>query len=108
MKRLIAALLCIAMVAALSLPVLAAEATPANKFDQMTDEEIWMFVLIVIGVGAAIGLITILVMRSGMKTAVFQRGAREYIDHGTYQLHTCRDIYLYSNTTRVRRNTDND
>ena len=108
MKKVIIILLCVVMVVSLSVPAFAAESSATSKFEYMTDEQILMFIVIVLGVGLIVGLITILVMRSGMKTAVFQHGAREYIDQGTYELHTCRDIYLYSTTHRVRRSNNND
>lgn len=63
-------------------------------------------VLIALVIGALAGFITITVMKSGMKTAVFQHGARDYVVSGTYQIRAQRDIYLYSNLTRVRRSSD--
>lgn len=65
-----------------------------------------MMIVISLGVGALVGLITILVMKSGMKTAVYQHGARDYITPGSYHVNRHRDIYLYSRTTRVRRSSD--
>ena len=108
MKKIIIIILCIAMAASLGITAFAAENDLAAKFENMTEEEMIVFVAIVVGVGLTVGLITILVMRSGMKTAVFQRGAVQYIDQGSYELRTCRDIYLYSTTRRVRRSNDND
>lgn len=63
-------------------------------------------ILLALGVGAVAGFVTITVMKSGMKTSVFQRGAKNYVVSGTYQLRNQRDIYLYSNVTKVRRSSD--
>ena len=65
-----------------------------------------LMILISVGVGALVGLITILIMKSGMKTAVYQHGARDYMIPGSYRVLRERDIYLYSHTTRVRRSND--
>lgn len=69
-------------------------------------ENVFANVLICLIVGALAGLITILVMRSGMKTAVFQHGARDYMIPDSYQLRQQRDIFLYSHVTKVRRSSD--
>ena len=71
-----------------------------------TESDILVLVLICLGVGALAGLITILVMRSGMKTAVMQHGAKDYIVPGSYQLRKQRDIFLYSHVSKVRRSSD--
>lgn len=60
-----------------------------------------LFVSLAIGIIAA--GITISVMKSGMKTAKPQRNAQSYVKQNSFQLSGQRDIYLYSNTTRVRK-----
>lgn len=65
-----------------------------------------MMIVISLGVGVLVGLITIFVMKSGMKTAVYQHGAQDYLTPGSYHVNRHRDIYLYSRTTRVRRSSD--
>lgn len=56
-----------------------------------------------LGIGAVAAFITILVMRSKMNTVRPQCGAKNYMQQDSYNLTFHRDIYLYSNTTRVRR-----
>ena len=59
--------------------------------------------LIAVGVGLLAALITILVMRSTMNTAKKQREALNYQKEGSYHLHTQRDMFLYSRTSRTRK-----
>ena len=73
---------------------------------ETTPDEILITVLVVLGIGALVGFITISIMKKGMKTAVFQRGAQNYIKNGTFKLLANRDIFLYSHVTRVRRSND--
>lgn len=54
-------------------------------------------------IGLAAGGITILIMRSTMNTKRSQRGASGYLKEGSWNLHTFRDLYLYSNVTKTRR-----
>lgn len=70
------------------------------------ESDLWIYVAIALGVGLLVGFITISVMKSGMKTSVFQHGAHSYIRNGTYRIRQQRDIYLYSTTTRIRRSSD--
>ena len=61
--------------------------------------------LLSLGIGAVVGGIAILVMRSGMHTAKSQSGASSYTKKGLeVSLH--QDMFLYSHTRRVRRDTD--
>lgn len=64
-------------------------------------------IAISLGVGALVALIVLLVMRSRMNTARAQRGAASYIKPGSYDLYRCQDFYLYSRTTRVRKQDNN-
>jgi len=68
--------------------------------------EIAIYVLIAVGIGLLVGFITIMVMKSAMKTAVFQHGAKEYVVNGSYKLHSNRDIFLYSHISKVRRSSN--
>ena len=58
-------------------------------------------------IGAAAGGITLLVMRGTMKTAKEQHGAENYMIESSYDLFQCRDIFLYSRTTKVRKPDNN-
>lgn len=64
-------------------------------------------VLISVGIGAVVALIVILIMRSGMKTAKRQYSAGNYLINDSFHLEIHRDVYLYSNVTRTRRESSN-
>ena len=59
-----------------------------------------------IGCGLLIGLITVLVMKSGMKTTRAETMANNYIRQGSFKLTNSRDIFLYSQVTRTKRTSD--
>ena len=54
-------------------------------------------------IGLAVGGITIAIMRSSMKTARLQRSAAVYLKKDTYRLTGHRDMFLYSNVSKVRK-----
>ena len=60
-----------------------------------------------LGIGALVAAIVLAVMRGKMNSARAQHGAAQYMQQGSYRLTTQRDVYLYSNTTRVRRSDNN-
>lgn len=60
-----------------------------------------------IGIGFVAALITILIMRSTMNTAKPQRAAVDYVKNGSYHLNIQRDIFLYSRTSRTRKQQNN-
>ncbi|MBQ7415790.1 MAG: TPM domain-containing protein [Oscillospiraceae bacterium] len=64
---------------------------------------IFQRIIISLVIGAIAGGITILVMRSKMKTVRRQSAAVDYVKQGSYYLRDQRDIYLYSRTSRVRK-----
>lgn len=60
---------------------------------------------LVCGVIAAIG--AVLIMRACMNTKLPQRSAAVYLKPGSYHLTSQRDIFLYSNVSKVRRQQHN-
>lgn len=56
-------------------------------------------------IGAAIAAIVVLIMRSSMNTKRPQRSAGDYLDRGSFHLRRHQDIFLYSQVSRVRRQT---
>lgn len=54
-------------------------------------------------IGIAVGGAAVLIMRSTMNTKRSQRGADSYLKDGSWNLNTYRDIFLYSNVTKTRR-----
>lgn len=59
--------------------------------------------LVALLIGAAVGGIALLIMRSGMNTAKAQSGAQSYLKQGTYHLYRQQDIFLYSHVSKIRR-----
>lgn len=59
--------------------------------------------LIALMIGIAAGLITILVMRLSMNTKRPQRSAAVYLNKNSYRVTEHRDLFLYSNVSKVRR-----
>lgn len=53
-------------------------------------------------IGAVIAGITVFIMVRSMHSARPKRSAAEYVDRNTFRLHTQRDFYLYSTTTRTK------
>jgi uncharacterized protein len=54
-------------------------------------------------VGLVAGAFTVAFLRSGMKTFKPQRGAQSYVKQGSFALTKQKDTFLYTNTTRVRK-----
>lgn len=63
--------------------------------------------LIALIIGAVIAGIALFIMRRKMNTARAQHGAGSYMKDGSYDLYRCRDIYLYSRTSRIRKAENN-
>ena len=68
----------------------------------------WTVVLICVGIGLLIGLITVLVMRAQLKSVRPQNAAMSYVIPGSFHLRHSRDIFLYRNVTRTARPKNNN
>ena len=64
-------------------------------------------VIISLVIGAVVGGVALIIMRSNMNTAKQQYGAGSYMCDGSYDLFRCHDIYLYSRTSKVRKPQNN-
>lgn len=64
---------------------------------------ILLITVVALSVGALAGWITITAMKSSMKTTKAQTGAANYVESGSYQLLNKRDIFLYSNTSKIKK-----
>lgn len=78
--------------------------TPGEEMDGLSTLQILGISILS---GCAIGGITILIMRSMMKSARPQRSAVSYLREGSYHLTQCADLYLYSHTTRTAKPKNN-
>lgn len=73
-------------------------------YDQKpTTADLIRMVVIGVVVGLAIGALVLLVMRGSMNTFRPQRNASSYIPDGSFRLTQSRDVFLYSNVTKTRR-----
>lgn len=63
--------------------------------------------LLALIIGAIVGGIVILIMRSAMNTARAKPDATEYVKKGTFHPFGNIDMYLYSHVTRIRKQENN-
>lgn len=63
--------------------------------------------LLALAIGAAIAGVVLFFMRRSMNTARQQNGAGSYMKDNSFDLYECRDLYLYSRTTKVRKSQNN-
>lgn len=76
--------------------------------DYEAEETLWIRdLLIALVIGTVISGITLLIMRSSMNTVKKQSGASNYMANDSFDLYECRDLYLYSRTTKVRKSQNN-
>ena len=59
-----------------------------------------VWILVAIGIGASIAFITVLIMKSQLKSVRSQPAANNYLKGGSLNLTTQREIFLYSTITR--------
>lgn len=63
--------------------------------------------LIALVIGAVAALIVVLIMRSKMNTARFQKHAVDYLKDGSYRMHRRSDVYLYSRVSKTPKPKNN-
>lgn len=61
-----------------------------------------------VGVGALVGFIVVLVMKSKLKTVRMQPLASSYVKSGSFKLTEHSDLYLYRNISKTAKPKDND
>ena len=69
--------------------------------------DILMNLLVALGIGAAVAAVVLVILLGKMNTARPQSGAKSYMNSGSYDLYRSQDIYLYSNTSKVRKSDNN-
>ena len=80
----------------------------ANICDRRISNFIWVVIGISLAIGAVIGLIVVLVMKSKLKTVRSQSHADQYVGGECLQLTGRSDIFLYQTVTRrARPQSDN-
>lgn len=77
-----------------------------DEYQKEQNQWVWNL-LIALAIGAAIAGIALFFMRRSMNTARQQNGAGNYMKDGSFDLYECRDFYLYSRTTKVRKSQNN-
>lgn len=90
-------------------PVVSPDYPDYNDYPGYRDSQQSMVsrVLISLLIGAAAGGIGLLILRGKMNTVVPQKDAQPYLVTGSYGLHQQQDVFLYSHTSRVRRQDTN-
>lgn len=58
-------------------------------------------VIVCILIGLVIGFITVMLMKSQLKSVYQRSGAEDYVAPDSLDLHVSTDRYLYENTTRT-------
>ena len=83
------------------------ETTLENHASQntLTVEKVLLRLLIAFVIGAGVAGIVLLIMRGCMNTAKQQSGASGYLKDNSFDLFRCQDLYLYSRTSRVRKDS---
>ena len=77
---------------------------PIDNAGNYEDESFGIFeILIYLAVGCGISGIVVGIMSAQMNTKRPQNSARNYLNQNTYRLHGHSDMFLYSNVTKVRR-----
>ena len=80
--------------------------TPGDADDTVyyEDDSFGIFeILFSLVVGCVVAGIAVLIMSAQMNTKLPQNSARNYLNQSSYQLHGHSDMFLYSNVTKVRR-----
>ena len=65
------------------------------------------FGLISLGVGAAVGLITVLIMKAQLKSVRRKQDANVYVKSGSMHITRAGDYFLYRNLSKTARQTNN-
>lgn len=64
-------------------------------------------VIVCILIGVVIGLITVLIMKSQLKSVYQKSGAEDYVSPDSLELRVRTDRFLYENTTRTPKPKSN-
>ena len=78
----------------------------SEYYDDSEDADLFTCLLMGLAAGAAVGGISLLVMRSKMNTATQQSGAASYMKENSFDLFRCQDMFLYSRTSKTRRSSN--
>lgn len=89
--------------------VKAKSGNPVDSYDVASEESLASklinAILPALAIALLIAFIVTMVLKSGMKTVKQNPLANNYIKNGSFKLTNSRDIYLYSHTSKVRRET---
>lgn len=68
----------------------------------------FIWIPIAIGVGLIIALVSMSIMKRGMKSVRMQAAASDYIRSGSFSLSESRDVFLYTTVSKTPKPKDND
>ena len=77
-------------------------------FDTKSAKQIATYVVISTVIGLIISYIIVKRHKDALSTAVKQHGAANYMRQGSAKINVSRDMFLYSTTTRIRRQTESN
>lgn len=97
MRKLLSVLLVLVLVGALCITVYAATDSDHAQFEGGKT------VTICFGIGALIGLVVVLVLKSQLKTVHYRSGADCYVGEGRLNLTAQSDVFCYQTVTRHER-----
>ncbi len=98
MKRILCLFLCVCLY--VSMMVFPVGAATQSHTDTLEPSAV---IAICFGIGLAVGLITVGVMTSQLKSVRHQYGADSYTDAGSLDVTCAKDVYLYRTVTRTER-----
>ena len=80
----------------------------AGETEESSSKDILKMIVTSLIAGIVIALIVCLVMKSRMKTAVPKLTANDYIRKNSFNITRSRDIFIYSNVTKKKRQKPED
>ena len=102
MKRILCLFLCACL--CVGMMVFPVGAATQSRTDTVEPSAV---IAICFGIGLTVGLITVGVMASQLKSVRHQHGADSYTDQGSLDLTCAKDVYLYRTVTRTQRPKSN-
>ena len=77
-----------------------------DEYREHSDSNLSLYILIAFIASLVISLIVVSVMKHNMNTIRFQSNANTYIKKDSLRILNSRDLFLYSNTTKTKRQTE--
>ena len=105
-RKMIAILLALLSCLGLTTTAFAATTAPVAYYGRYSFDYA-QYILISLAVGFVIGLIVALILKAQLKSVYRQNRADDYVRPESMHVNLHRDIFLYRNVTRVKRENNN-